>query len=68
VLRVRQVSVERTIGTVCGGVLGLATVLFGHGFGQDGDIIFTGEPHAVSCAPNAFVRMPCLHLPTAVVA
>ncbi len=34
---------ERTIGTVTGGLLGLATTLVGHGFGQDSDIVFTGH-------------------------
>ncbi len=33
---------ERTIGTIFGGLLGLATVLLGHGFGQDEDIAITG--------------------------
>ena len=42
-----QVSVERTIGTIFGGLLGLATVLLGHGFGQDEDIAITGMPPAV---------------------
>lgn len=37
-----QVSVERTIGTVCGGLLGLGISLLGHGFGQDSDMLFTG--------------------------
>lgn len=41
--KVTQVSVERTIGTVFGGLLGLGTVLIGHGFGQDEDIAITGE-------------------------
>ncbi|CAL8465245.1 g4780 [Coccomyxa elongata] len=40
--KVTQVSVERTIGTIFGGLLGLATVLLGHGFGQDEDIAITG--------------------------
>lgn len=38
---------ERTIGTIFGGLLGLATVLLGHGFGQDEDIAITGTPLAV---------------------
>jgi hypothetical protein len=38
-----QVSVERTIGTIFGGLLGLGTVLLGHGFGQDEDIAITGD-------------------------
>lgn len=46
-------SVERTIGTVFGGLLGLATVLFGHGFGQDGDIVVTSE-HLVQAHTNSF--------------
>jgi len=33
---------ERTIGTISGGVLGLAISLLGHGFGQDSDMVFTG--------------------------
>ena len=33
---------ERTIGTVCGGCLGLGISLLGHGFGQDSDMLFTG--------------------------
>ncbi|KAK9903224.1 hypothetical protein WJX75_000088 [Coccomyxa subellipsoidea] len=40
--KVTQVSVERTIGTIFGGLLGLGTVLLGHGFGQDEDIAITG--------------------------
>ncbi len=38
-----QVSMERTIGTVCGGLLGLGISLLGHGFGQDSDMVFTGD-------------------------
>ena len=38
-----QVSMERTIGTVCGGLLGLGISLLGHGFGQDSDMLFTGQ-------------------------
>ena len=38
-----QVSIERTIGTVAGGLLGLGTALVGHGFGQDKDVAFTGK-------------------------
>ena len=37
-----QVSMERTIGTVSGGLLGLGISLLGHGFGQDSDMVFTG--------------------------
>ena len=33
---------ERTIGTVSGGLLGLGISLLGHGFGQDSDMVFTG--------------------------
>jgi len=33
---------ERTIGTISGGVLGLTISLLGHGFGQDSDMVFTG--------------------------
>ncbi|CAL5222233.1 g4567 [Coccomyxa viridis] len=40
--KVSQVSMERTIGTVCGGCLGLGISLLGHGFGQDSDMLFTG--------------------------
>ncbi|CAK0786828.1 hypothetical protein CVIRNUC_010042 [Coccomyxa viridis] len=40
--KVSQVSMERTIGTVCGGLLGLGISLLGHGFGQDSDMVFTG--------------------------
>lgn len=38
-----QVSMERTIGTGLGGLLGLGISLLGHGFGQDSDMVFTGD-------------------------
>ena len=51
-----QVSMERTIGTVCGGCLGLGVSLLGHGFGQDSDMLFTGEKPSSRHALNLTFR------------
>lgn len=46
--KVTQVSFERTLGTISGGLLGYITVILGHKMLEASDILFTGATPPIS--------------------